>query len=107
MNDEPIFPPGMPDDVKNQIKSQIERNEMRWLDVNHQISGFIGSLDDDQIEALEHLLNMIQHTPEFVGYFVGLVSGIAMARGRCPYCRKVHDIQELADLAEEEAHDET
>jgi len=92
MDEDPIFPPGMPEEFKDEVRNQLQRQEMKSVDINHSVSTFINELTDDQLQALETLLLLCMHNEHAAQYYVGIVSGVALQKfNRCAYCRVNHE----------------
>lgn len=99
MDEEPLFPPGVPEEWKERVRSKIERQEMQSVDINHTIISFIQELSDDQLDSLETMLTLTGMSEEAAQYYLGVISGVAMLKfGRCPYCRVNHEQEICSQL---------
>lgn len=98
------FPPGMPEDVQEFYKRQVERQQMQNDEHHLRIKGFFSELSLDHLQTFSRILARAQTEPTNAAYMEGMADAyIELRFNVCPGCGKNHGTEELEQLLARQA----
>ena len=90
------FPPGVPEDIQEFVKTQVDRHEMSVNVHRHELIRFFAELTSDQAHQLAAILSMLEDNPERASYFLGYLQATLQYRfNECSACGENHEEQLL------------
>lgn len=75
-----IFPPGMPEEMKQQIEEMQERQEMANTSAKQQLSRFFQELTEDQVVALAEIFRICASVEQAIHYYEGFTRAVLATR---------------------------
>lgn len=101
------FPPGVPEEMRQYIETQVERHEMSMFVNRHELIRFFDELSLDQANQLNKIFGLLDDDPRS-SYFQGFLQASMKSQfGICPACGKDHAVEasKIADgeLVEEKS----
>jgi len=98
---EPLFPPGFPEEFKEQILEHRRTTLAHTQDNTHAVRMLLEDLNQDQLEALDLLVSAVMVHPEYDGgYFRGQITQLLHIKyDMCP-CGLDHDPTKSLQLPE-------
>ena len=98
--DEPIFPPGIPEDYKNQILEHRRVHAAHTQDNTHAVRMLMDDLNSDQLTALDMIVSACMSSEYNAAYFRGQITALLHIKyDVCP-CGLEHDPTKSLQLPE-------
>jgi hypothetical protein len=93
---DPTFPPGFPEEFKQQVLEAITQSRMEIEDFQHGVATFLNSMDKEQLLAFKKVVNYFGKTVDgdtsTIAYFEGVTTGLLHARHSiCLGCENDHE----------------
>lgn len=101
-----IGPDDVPDEIKQQILAQMDRQQMGLQTVAHDVQRLFRELDETQLGTLRFLVHTIAHNPEAGFYYEGILATLYSIKANiCPACGKDHDKEAQEAMSPETLND--
>lgn len=95
--DEIIFPPGTPDEFKDQVNSLYQRQQMATEDFQHRVAALFDGFTEEQLVTHKHMMHHLvmltnAHGDTLAAYYEGIATGLLHVKyGVCLGCDQNHE----------------
>jgi hypothetical protein len=96
-----FFMGDMPEEMKEAMRQQADRNEMIAQAMRHDTYRFVTEMESEDLSTFNMILDTIlsEGGASFAAYLRGISSGVLLSRNVCPGCGVNHE-KELLDEPE-------
>lgn len=89
-----FFPPGMPEELKEQIKAHVREHHDNHMIYRHQVVYFLQSLKEEQLSVIKDMFVALetQDNAATAGFYQGLIASLLSDKfGHCIACGSKHE----------------